>query len=58
MKKLIWKIRYTLRMKERTIDCSWTFCWEAAQCAIDNDPHWHTCGAKDSCDEELSCWTD
>lgn len=58
MKKLIWKIRYALRMKERTIDVSWKFCWEAAQCAIDNDTHWHTWSPKDACDEELSCWSD
>lgn len=55
MKKLIWKFRFAMRMKERTND-SFLFGWNSAEAWLEAYPDELNGCPVDACDDELSCW--
>jgi len=58
MKKLIWKFRYALRIRQRA-KVNWAFCWECACIGLNEWlDDWQEWNPADAADEELSYWTD
>lgn len=58
MKKLIWQIRYALRIRKLS-KASWSFCFEAATIATDDAyGDWRDDDPKDAADDEVSYWRD
>lgn len=58
MRKFIWKLRYALRISERS-SMNFKFCWYCAVAGMENlGDDWKDESPVDSADDELSCWSD